>query len=154
MSDAICLGELVFDFIPTVTEMDLISTPAFRKAAGCAQEVDVKLFDDAKLLHFGSISLINEPLRGATLHTIELTKLAGCLLSCDPNLQPALWPDLASAKEGLLLGLSKANIVKINADEIEFLTGVADLEQAKDALCPTLKPCSDFSKITHNQSIH
>ncbi|MFT5505335.1 MAG: fructokinase [Gammaproteobacteria bacterium] len=36
MPDAICLGELLIDFVPTVTGTDLISTPEFKKAAGGA----------------------------------------------------------------------------------------------------------------------
>jgi fructokinase len=36
MSDAICLGELLIDFVPTVTGTDLISAPEFKKAAGGA----------------------------------------------------------------------------------------------------------------------
>jgi fructokinase len=36
VSDAICLGELLVDFVPTVTGTDLMSAPAFQKAAGGA----------------------------------------------------------------------------------------------------------------------
>ncbi len=73
-------------------------------------------------------------MRSATLHAIDVAIEADCLISYDPNLRPALWPDEASAKAGLLLGLSKANIVKISEDEVEFLTGLTDLDEAKNAL--------------------
>ncbi|MGH8722746.1 MAG: PfkB family carbohydrate kinase, partial [Burkholderiales bacterium] len=36
MADAICLGELLIDFVPTVTGTTLIDAPAFRKAPGGA----------------------------------------------------------------------------------------------------------------------
>ena len=36
MADAICLGELLIDFVPTVTGTDLIAAPAFKKAPGGA----------------------------------------------------------------------------------------------------------------------
>ena len=36
MADAICLGELLIDFVPTVTGTDLLSAPAFKKAPGGA----------------------------------------------------------------------------------------------------------------------
>jgi fructokinase len=215
MSDAICLGELLIDFVPTVTGTDLISAPEFKKAAGgapgnvavglqqlgintgfigkvgddpfghflikaladkgvdtssvhytneartglafvslkadgdreflfyrhpsadimlCPDEVDDDAIKTAKLLHFGSITLIDEPVRSATLHAIDVAIEADCLISYDPNLRLALWPDEASAKADLLLGLSKANIVKISEDEIEFLTGISDLEEGKNKL--------------------
>ena len=36
MTDAICLGELLVDFVPTETGKDLIEASAFKKAAGGA----------------------------------------------------------------------------------------------------------------------
>lgn len=215
MSDAICLGELLIDFVPTVTGTDLASAPAFQKAAGgapgnvavglqqlgidtafvgkvgddpfghflikslfdkgvdtssvllsadartglafvslkadgdrdflfyrhpsadmllCADEVNEEAIKSTKLVHFGSITLINDPARSATLHAVEIAKEAGCLISYDPNLRLPLWPSEAAATEGLLLGLSKANIVKISEDEVEFLTGIKDLDEARKAL--------------------
>jgi fructokinase len=215
MADAICLGELLIDFVPTVTGTSLIDAPAFRKAPGGApanvavglarlgvpsafmgkvgddpfghflantlaeagvntaplrfsseartalafvslradgerefmfyrhpsadmlltpEEVDADAIRGAKLLHFGTISLISEPSRGATLHAIEVGRGAGCLISCDPNLRLALWPDRAAAREGLLLGISKAEIVKISDEELRFLTGSDDPAAAREQL--------------------
>ena len=90
--------------------------------------------DRAKLLHFGSISLIGEPSRGATLHAVDTARAAGALVSYDPNLRLPLWPDANAAREGLSLGLKKAHVVKISDDETAFLTGIADPEQACKAL--------------------
>ena len=215
MADAICLGELVIDFVPTVTGTGLTDAPAFVKAPGGApgnvavglaqlglssafmgkvgddafghflagvlaetgvdvsplrfsreartalafvslradgerefmfyrhpsadmlftpEEVDVKAIQQAQLLHFGSISLISEPSRSATLHAVDAARMAGCLISYDPNLRLPLWPDPDAAREGLLLGLQQAHIVKISDDECAFLTGLSDLEQACRAL--------------------
>jgi hypothetical protein len=36
MADVICLGELLIDFVPTVTGTSLIEAPAFKKAPGGA----------------------------------------------------------------------------------------------------------------------
>lgn len=36
MTDVICLGEALIDFVPTVTGTTLIDAPAFKKAAGGA----------------------------------------------------------------------------------------------------------------------
>jgi fructokinase len=98
------------------------------------QEVDVAAIDHAKLLHFGSISLIGEPSRGATLHAVDTARAAGCLVSYDPNLRLPLWPDATAARAGMLLGLKKAHVVKLSDDESEFLTGLRDLDAARQAL--------------------
>jgi fructokinase len=215
MANAICLGELLIDFVPTVTGMGLIDAPAFIKAPGGApgnvavglarlgiksafmgkvgddafghfladilaeagvdvgplrfsteartalafvslradgerefmfyrhpsadmlftpREVDRDAISQAKLLHFGSISLISEPSRSATLYAVDAARAVGSLVSYDPNLRLPLWPDAEAARHGMLLGLGKAHIVKISDDESEFLTGVSDLKAACQAL--------------------
>jgi fructokinase len=97
-------------------------------------EVDVTAIRAASLLHFGTISLISEPSRGATLHAIEVAREAGCLISCDPNLRLALWPDPAAARDGLLLGIQSAQVVKISDEELRFLTGSDDPAAARQRL--------------------
>ena len=215
MANAICLGELLIDFVPTVTGTGLTDAPAFIKAPGGApgnvavglarlgvksafmgkvgddafghfladtlaeagvdvgplrfsteartalafvslrsdgerefmfyrhpsadmlftpREVDMDAISRAKLLHFGSISLIGEPSRSATLYAVDAARATGGLVSYDPNLRLPLWPDADAARKGMLLGLSKAHIVKLSDDESEFLTGFSDLKAACQAL--------------------
>jgi fructokinase len=98
------------------------------------REVDVETIQQAQLLHFGSISLIGEPSRSATLYAVDTACAAGCLISYDPNLRLPLWLDAEAARTGMLLGLKKAQIVKLSDDESEFLTGLGDLEAARQAL--------------------
>ena len=43
-------------------------------------------------------------------------------------------PDAEAARQGMLLGLSKAHIVKLSDDEGEFLTGSRDLERIRQTL--------------------
>ena len=57
-----------------------------------AEEVDIEYVREAKVFHYGSISLIGEPSRSATLHAVEAAKAAGALISYDPNLRLNLWP--------------------------------------------------------------
>ncbi|MFO1419546.1 MAG: PfkB family carbohydrate kinase [Candidatus Competibacteraceae bacterium] len=215
MADAICLGELLIDLVPTVTGTGLTDAPAFIKAPGGApgnvavglarlgvssafmgkvgddafghflantlaeagvdvsplrfateartalafvslradgerefmfyrhpsadmlfnpREVDVEALHRTKLLHFGSISLIGEPSRSATLYAVDTARAAGGLISYDPNLRLPLWPDANAAREEMLLGLKKAHVVKLSDDESEFLTGISNLEKACKAL--------------------
>jgi fructokinase len=215
MPDVVCLGELLIDFVPTVTGTSLIDAPAFKKAPGGApanvavglarlgvasafmgkvgddpfghflaqtladggvdtgplrftgqartalafvslradgerefmfyrhpsadmlltpDEIDEDALRAARALHFGSISLISEPSRSATLHAIEVARGAGCLISCDPNLRLALWPDRAAARAGLLLAIRNAQLVKISDEELRFLTGSDDPSAARAQL--------------------
>lgn len=215
MADAICLGELLIDFVPTVTGTDLLSAPGFKKAPGGApanvavglrrlgvnsafmgkvgedafgrflaqtladagvdigplrfsaeartalafvslkadgereflfyrhpsadmlfarDDVDVVASRAAKLLHFGSISLITEPSRDATLHAVSTARDAGCLISYDANLRLALWPDAETARAGLREGLARAQIVKLSEEEVAFLTGSCELDSVRQAL--------------------
>lgn len=215
MADVVCLGELLIDFVPTVTGTSLIDAPAFKKAPGGApanvavglarlgtpsafmgkvgddpfglflariladagvdigplrysreartalafvslradgerefmfyrhpsadmlftpEEVDQDTLRQARALHYGSISLIDEPARSATLEAIATARAAGCLISCDPNLRLALWPDPQAAREGLNLAMSRAQVVKISDEELRFLTGSDDPAAARERL--------------------
>ena len=97
-------------------------------------EVDEGLIADAGILHFGSISLIAEPSRSATLHALDLAEASGTRISYDPNLRFPLWADAHDARAGLLLGWSRARLIKASDDEIRFLSGTDDLESGTRAL--------------------
>lgn len=207
MADVICLGELLIDFVPTVTGCDLATAETFKKAAGGAPanvavglsrfgvasgfmgkignegfgrflvqtladagvdtgplvptdealtalafvslradgereflfyrspsadmlfapaDVDEAALARAKILHFGSISLISDPSRSGTLHAVETARRLGLRIAYDPNLRLRLWPSVEAAQAGMRLGLLQAEIVKIGEEEIHFLTGLHD----------------------------
>ena len=77
----------------------------------------------ARVFHFGSISLIAEPARTATLSAIREARRARRFCSYDPNLRLHLWPDPRTARGWLWEGLRQADCVKVNAEELAFLTG-------------------------------
>ncbi len=87
------------------------------------------LFEDTRILHFGSISL----LRGSTPAAVEhaATRLKGrALLSFDPNLRPGLIRDEAGYRALLdrLFGL--ADLVKISAADLGWLMPGRPVDQA------------------------
>lgn len=84
-------------------------------------DIEEEYIKGAKILHFGSISLINEPYRSATLKALEIARKNGLLISYDPNLRLPLWESPDRAKEGINLGLRYAHIVKLSEEELEFL---------------------------------
>ena len=85
------------------------------------EEVDTSLIDEAKVLHFGTLSLTDEPARTATQKSVAYAKAKGKLISCDPNLRPPLWSDGSSAREQMLWSLHQADVVKISDNEADFL---------------------------------
>lgn len=98
------------------------------------EEVDLSLIDEAKALHFGTLSLTGEPARCATYQTVEYAKKQGKLITYDPNLRKPLWEDLEEAKKQMLWGLNQADVVKISDEEVEFLFGLDVKEGAKHIL--------------------
>lgn len=84
----------------------------------------------AQAFHFGSVSLIGEPARSATLRAVELARAGGALISYDPNLRLPLWPDAEAARAAMLLGLREAAVVKVAEEELAFMAGITDEEEA------------------------
>ena len=95
------------------------------------EEVDLSVFDDADVFHFGTVSMTREPSRQATKDLVEFARSKGILIGFDPNLRKNLWGSLDEAREQMLWGLSKADIVKISDEEIDFLYGLAPEEGAQ-----------------------
>lgn len=81
-------------------------------------DVDMDYIRAARAFHFGSISLIAEPSRSATLLAAATARDA------DPNLRPALWPSADAARDGILLGWRLAQVIKVSEEEWAFLGGV------------------------------
>ena len=94
-------------------------------------EIDLSVIDASKVLHFGTLSMTNEPARDATYKAVEYAAGHGKLISFDPNLRKPLWDDLDEAKRQMLWGLRHADIVKISDEETEFLFSIAPEEAAK-----------------------
>lgn len=90
-------------------------------------DLEYSLIDEARIFHFGSLSMTDEPSKSATIKAVEYAKKKGKIISYDPNWRPPLWKDEKAAKEGMLIGLQYADILKISEEEQEFLTGEKDL---------------------------
>ncbi len=91
-----------------------------------AEELPVSVIENARIFHFGTLSMTHEGIRRATVKAVELAKNSGAYISFDPNLRPPLWDDLDRAKEAISWGLSQCDILKIADNELEFMTGHTD----------------------------
>lgn len=91
-------------------------------------EIDASLIQNTKIFHFGSISMTHEGIRNATKKAISIAKKSDCLISFDPNLRLPLWDSKENAKEQILYGCSVADVIKIAEEELEFISGISDID--------------------------
>ena len=98
------------------------------------EEVDPELIKKARIFHFGTLSSTHAGVREATRYAIDVAKENGLLVSFDPNLREPLWDSLDQAKEEILYGMSKCDILKISDNEMEFMTGTTDYNKGVEML--------------------
>lgn len=92
-------------------------------------ELPLDLIQNAKIFHFGTLSMTHPGIRAATIRAVEYAKENGALISFDPNLRPPLWDNLELAREQIAWGLARCDILKIADNELEFMTGEQDYEK-------------------------
>lgn len=93
-----------------------------------AEEVQEMMIKQAKIFHFGTLSMTHEEVRAATKRAITLAKESGALISFDPNLREPLWESLDEARKQVAHGLSQCDILKISDNEIQWFTGEKDFD--------------------------
>lgn len=98
------------------------------------EELNLSLIDEARVFHFGTLSLTAEPAREATYKAVAFAKAKGKLITFDPNLRRPLWDSPEDAKAQMLWGLSQADVVKISDEEVEFLFDMGVTDGAKHIL--------------------
>ena len=104
----------------------------------CLTEEEAVRFLEAeeqpKILHFGSLSLTNEPSRSAAKTAAARARQAGVLISYDPNFRPALWSDRDEAVRWMKDPFDMVDVLKIADEELPLLTGTEDLEEGSRIL--------------------
>ena len=93
-------------------------------------EVNIDLLQKSKIFHFGTLSSTHEGVRKATRFAVDTAIANGALISFDPNLREPLWSSLDDAKTEIEYGFSKCNILKISDNEIEFMFGHNNYNEA------------------------
>lgn len=92
-------------------------------------ELPDTLFEETRILHYGSISLLRGTTVQAVLATVERLK-GRALLSCDPNLRPGLIEDETSYRATLNQAMALADIIKISAADLDWLMPGRSVEAA------------------------
>lgn len=94
------------------------------------EDVDETLIRNARIFHFGSLSLTDPIARDATDYAISVARESGCILSFDPNYRAPLWKSKETAIHTIKAYIPLADIIKFSKEEIEMLTGIRDVKQA------------------------
>lgn len=98
------------------------------------EEVDHEILSQSKIIHFGSLSLTDEPARTATFEAIKQAKAMGKIISLDPNYRSQLWKSEEHAKKMMKKGLLNADVVKLSEEEFHLLAGEMEFREGTDYL--------------------
>jgi len=94
------------------------------------EEINFSIIENARVFHFGSVSMTHELSRNATLKAVEYAKEKKVLISYDPNYRPLLWKTADEAKKYMEKGLAYADVLKVSEEELQLLTGMTAIEEA------------------------
>lgn len=86
-------------------------------------DFDPQAFAEAGLFHACSNSLTESGIADSTLEGMRRAHDAGALVSFDMNLRPALWPRGEDPTPRLWEALHQADVVKLSAEELDYLAG-------------------------------
>lgn len=90
-------------------------------------EVNLKLIDSCKLLHFGALLLTSEPSKSAVINTVEYAKQQGKIISYDPNWRERLWESKEAAVKAMRSVLMYVDVIKVSEAELQIITDCANL---------------------------
>ena len=98
------------------------------------EELDFNLIKSADILHFGSVSLTDEPSFSAVEAAVRAAKENGAIISFDPNYRPLLWNSKNEAVAKMHRLLKYVDIIKVSEEELEIVTVQSDPHRATDLL--------------------
>ncbi|MGA9524742.1 MAG: carbohydrate kinase [Myxococcaceae bacterium] len=98
------------------------------------REIDADFLSRARAIHCGTNSLLWDKAQTAMLRMLRIAKGSGRILCCDPNLRLHLWPDPEVLRNLIGQILPMCSVVKLSEDEIEFVVGTRDVDEALTTL--------------------
>ncbi|MGX1192133.1 carbohydrate kinase family protein [Metabacillus sp. SLBN-84] len=113
-------GERTFSFYRK-NAADLLLSP---------EEVGDIPFQEGDFLHFCSVDLVESPMKQTHIELINKVRNAGGVVCFDLNVRTALWPDETMCRNTILQFVTKADIIKVSSEELEFVSGITNEEDA------------------------
>ncbi len=136
----LCMAEDAFTtlaFVALQPSGERVFSFARKKSADVqvtADELDLSILQNTRVLHVGSLSLTDAPCRNATHFAIEQAKKSGAIITYDPNYRANLWASKAQAMEQMRSLLPCVDMMKLSDEECELLTDTADPYAAAQVL--------------------
>ena len=94
---------------------------------------DIQIFQD-DILHFCSVDLIESDMKNAHEKMIEKFESVGGTIVFDPNVRLPLWEDKLECQRTINAFIPKTHIVKISDEELLFITGKKNEDEAIQSL--------------------
>jgi sugar/nucleoside kinase (ribokinase family) len=85
------------------------------------KELNLTYLANAKYIHFGTVSLAEEPSRSATITAIDKCREADGIACFDPNIRLDLWENLETFREIIDQVLMKTDILYPSLEELKFI---------------------------------
>ena len=92
-------------------------------------EIPEERIAESRILHFGTLSMTQQPARSATKKAVQIARENQVLVSFDPNLRMPLWKREEDARAAFDFGLANCDILKISDNEIVWFTGRDDIRK-------------------------
>ena len=118
-------GDREFTFYRSVPAADELLSP---------EDIKRESLSGASFVNFGSIPLIKEPVRSATLRFAELANEMDIPVAFDVNLREHLWESVEIARQTVAPVLDLSSVAKLSDDELSPILGVDDPEEAAEVL--------------------
>ncbi len=91
-------------------------------------DVKEKFFDGAKIFHFCSLSLVEEPVRSALFKAIRIARRKGVLISFDPNLRRDLLK--SDTMKYVKKAVSLSDVLMPSEEEVKKIAGEKSIHKA------------------------
>jgi fructokinase len=98
------------------------------------REIDASFLGRTRAIHCGTNSLLWDKAQTAMLRMLRLAKNSGRIVCCDPNLRLRLWPEPDVLRNVIGQILPLCSVVKLSEEEIEFVVGTRDVDEALTTL--------------------
>jgi fructokinase len=118
-------GDREFTFYRSIPAADELLSP---------EDIEREILLEASFVNFGSIPLIKEPVRSATLRFAELANEMDIPVAFDVNLREHLWESVEVARQTVAPVLDLSSVAKLSDDELSPILGVEDPEEAAEIL--------------------
>lgn len=89
---------------------------------------------EGDIVHFCSVDLIDAPVKTAHKNLIERAIKEKAFISFDPNVRLPLWESEEACRKAIHEFIPYAHLLKISDEELSFITGIADEEEALNSL--------------------